>query len=115
MWLVCSSPWRGNTCGLKLDGTSTKAKKLHTPMIHRLPPPVLKTLDEALMACGLDPLEIGKHPVKHHVYRPFGDTIAGMAILRLPPDYGSNCLLAGGGGGWPVPHFHHAPTHYEPM
>ena len=94
MWLVCASPFSGNTCRLKRLRSPSTAKS-PSPLIHRLSPPLLRRLDDQMKACGLDPLEIGSKGQREYVYRPFGDTIAGMAILRLPPDYGNNAILSG--------------------
>ena len=91
VWLVCESPWRGSRCRVRI-AVSDK------PGLHRLTPTMLQALDDRLVSAQLPKLDL----VRSHqnqaagVNLRFHNTIAGVALVKLPPVLADSALAIQG-------------------
>ena len=78
VWLVCESPWRGSRCRVRIADSDK-------PGLHRLTPTMLQALDNRLVSAQLPELELVRSNPEQMVNHRFTDTIAGLALVKLPP------------------------------
>ena len=80
VWLVCESPWRGSRYRVRVADSAK-------PGLRRLTPTMLQALHDRLVSAQLPKLDL----VRSHqnqaagVNLRFHNTIAGVALVKLPP------------------------------
>ena len=92
MWLVCESPWRD------VRGNRIRVAHSDKPRLHRLTPTMLQALDDRLVSAQLPKLELvrshqNQAAVNNH---RFHNTIAGVALVKLPPVLADSALAIQG-------------------
>ena len=91
VWLVCESPWRGSRYRVRVADSAK-------PGLHRLTPTMLQALDDRLVSAQLPKLDL----VRSHqnqaagVNLRFHNTIAGVALVKLPPVLADSALAIQG-------------------
>ena len=91
VWLVCESPWRGSSYRVRVAD-------FDKPGLHRLTPTMLQALDDRLVSAQLPKLDL----VRSHqnqaagVNLRFHNTIAGVALVKLPPVLADSALAIQG-------------------
>ena len=92
VWLVCESPWRN------VRGNRIRVAHSDKPGLHRLTPTMLQALDDRLVSAQLPKLDL----VRSHqnqaagVNLRFHNTIAGVALVKLPPVLADSALAIQG-------------------
>ena len=92
VWLVCESPWRD------VRGNRIRVAHSDKPGLHRLTPTMLQALDDRLVSAQLPKLDL----VRSHqnqaagVNLRFHNTIAGVALVKLPPVLADSALAIQG-------------------
>lgn len=84
VWLTCDCPWKYTCWRVWFGGDD-----LERPRLWRLPKASLETLDELLLSVGLGKLQLMRDHPGEPAYHKFRNTIAGLAVLKLPPALGA--------------------------
>ena len=89
VWLVSESHWRPGSYRLRVAESDK-------PGLHRMTSTMLQALDEIMVSARLSQVElIRRHPSQAATHR-LHETIAGLAVLKLPPSWPASSLSVHG-------------------
>ena len=102
LWVLCRNPFRADDTRL----VRCSGNDIFNPLLHLLSGSELKRIDSLLKAVGLPPFNSTLHSNRYmdsedrkriqHEINQFAETIAGLVILRLPPEHVTSSTLGPG-------------------